>query len=243
MVFSEHDEKYLNREGMDYLIGRLKEKLYQGGPTDLSDYYTREEIDALLDGIQQGTDGEDGITPHIGDNGNWYIGDADTGVKAQGTDGKDGADGQDGYTPVKGVDYFDGADGADGKDGANGTDGKDGTNGADGVSPTVTENAENSDTVYKLDIADAAHAFTTPNLKGQDGADGSGGNVDLANYYTKAEVDGLIPDISGKADAGHKHTLSDITDYAAADLSGYSTTEQVQAMIDDAIGGAINGEY
>lgn len=30
--------------------------------------------------------GADGVTPHIGDNGNWYIGDTDTGVKAAGTD-------------------------------------------------------------------------------------------------------------------------------------------------------------
>lgn len=30
--------------------------------------------------------GADGTTPHIGDNGNWYIGDTDTGVKAAGTD-------------------------------------------------------------------------------------------------------------------------------------------------------------
>lgn len=31
--------------------------------------------------------GTDGITPTIGTNGNWYIGDTDTGVKAAGTDG------------------------------------------------------------------------------------------------------------------------------------------------------------
>ena len=30
--------------------------------------------------------GKDGTTPHIGDNGNWYIGSTDTGVKAAGTD-------------------------------------------------------------------------------------------------------------------------------------------------------------
>ena len=30
--------------------------------------------------------GTDGTTPHIGANGNWYIGDTDTGVKAAGTD-------------------------------------------------------------------------------------------------------------------------------------------------------------
>ena len=27
-----------------------------------------------------------GVTPHIGENGNWYIGNTDTGVKAAGTD-------------------------------------------------------------------------------------------------------------------------------------------------------------
>lgn len=34
--------------------------------------------------------GDPGITPHIGENGNWWIGDADTGVHAQGPAGEDG---------------------------------------------------------------------------------------------------------------------------------------------------------
>ncbi len=34
-----------------------------------------------------GTDGKDGITPSIGANGNWWIGETDTGVKATGSDG------------------------------------------------------------------------------------------------------------------------------------------------------------
>ena len=42
-------------------------------------------------GGKDGTDGEDGQTPYIGENGNWWIGDTDTGVKAAGDDGKDGA--------------------------------------------------------------------------------------------------------------------------------------------------------
>lgn len=37
----------------------------------------------------QGIPGKDGITPHIGANGNWYLGETDTGVKAQGEDGED----------------------------------------------------------------------------------------------------------------------------------------------------------
>ena len=44
--------------------------------------------------------GDDGLTPYVGSNNNWWIGDIDTGVLARGTDGEDG------YTPVKGVDYF-----------------------------------------------------------------------------------------------------------------------------------------
>ena len=39
----------------------------------------------------RGQDGEDGVTPHIGENGNWFIGNQDTNVKAEGTDGQDGA--------------------------------------------------------------------------------------------------------------------------------------------------------
>lgn len=40
----------------------------------------------LPEGIP-GEPGTNGITPHIGENGNWYIGDTDTGVKAEGTGG------------------------------------------------------------------------------------------------------------------------------------------------------------
>lgn len=34
---------------------------------------------------QQSAKGEDGLTPYIGANGNWWIGNADTGVNASGT--------------------------------------------------------------------------------------------------------------------------------------------------------------
>ena len=50
------------------------------------------------DGIngQNGRDGKDGKTPFIGENGNWWIGDIDTAVKAAGIDGTDGVDGDKG---------------------------------------------------------------------------------------------------------------------------------------------------
>lgn len=37
---------------------------------------------------QNGADGKDGNTPFIGENGNWWIGTTDTGVKATGVDGE-----------------------------------------------------------------------------------------------------------------------------------------------------------
>ncbi len=45
---------------------------------------------------QDGRDGADGNTPFIGENGNWWIGETDTGVKAAGTDGVDGEKGDKG---------------------------------------------------------------------------------------------------------------------------------------------------
>ena len=51
---------------------------------------------------QNGSDGEDGKTPFIGENGNWWIGEIDTGVKAVGTDGIDGTNGVDGEKGDKG---------------------------------------------------------------------------------------------------------------------------------------------
>lgn len=56
--------------------------------------------------------------------------------------------------------------------------GKKGTDGSDGVSPTIKENPENNDETYKLDITDADHTFTTPNLKGKDGSGSGDSKID-----------------------------------------------------------------
>ena len=53
----------------------------------------------------QGPKGTDGITPHIGTNGNWYLGTTDTGKPSRGATGATGAPGADGHTPEYGVDY------------------------------------------------------------------------------------------------------------------------------------------
>ncbi len=52
-----------------------------------------------------------------------------------------------------------------------------GDKGDPGFSPTITENADNTDKIYKLDITTADSTFTTPNLKGADGAGGEGAST------------------------------------------------------------------
>ena len=52
---------------------------------------------------QDGANGADGLTPRIAENGNWWIGTADTGVKAKGTDGVNGINGVDGKDGSDGV--------------------------------------------------------------------------------------------------------------------------------------------
>ena len=44
-----------------------------------------------------GADGTDGITPTIGANGNWYLGNADTGKPSRGANGTNGTDGKSAY--------------------------------------------------------------------------------------------------------------------------------------------------
>ncbi len=50
--------------------------------------------------VSNGVDGVDGLTPFIGTNGNWWIGDTDTGVKAEGEQGPQGEKGDAGEDGV-----------------------------------------------------------------------------------------------------------------------------------------------
>lgn len=98
----------------------------------------------------------------------------------------------DGKTPEKGVDYN---DGENGKTPVKGVDYFDGENGQPGFSPTITENKDNTDKIYKLDIETANGTFTTPNLKGADGQGGSGeGGIsyDDMKSYVDQQIGGAI---------------------------------------------------
>ena len=109
-----------------------------------------------------GQNGTDAPVPNI-KGGYWYIGETNTGIKAEGkdgtngsngsngTNGKDGKDGKDGINPADGYWVVNGqktnikakgTDGTNGQNGSNGTNGKDGKDGKDGVTPTITINSE-----------------------------------------------------------------------------------------------------
>ena len=63
--------------------------------------------------------GKDGVTPHIGENGNWWIGETDTGVPAKGQDGKAPFIGENGNWWIGDVDTGIAAKGEQGERGEN----------------------------------------------------------------------------------------------------------------------------
>ena len=81
---------------------------------------------------QDGRNGADGNTPFIGENGNWWIGETDTGVKAAGTDGTDGVNGEKGDKGEKGDTGEKGDKGEKGEKGEKGDKGDKGDKGQNG---------------------------------------------------------------------------------------------------------------
>ena len=141
---------------------------------------------------EDGKDGENGLTPYIGANGNWWIGETDTGVKAAGTNGTDGKDGQNG---------------TDGKDGKDGEDGEDGLT-------TKIKFGDTIEVVNEDGLIDITEPVTAAITKVA-----TEGKIDLTGYATETWVNnknyvteneltakGYITDISNKADKDHTHT-------------------------------------
>ncbi len=120
---------------------------------------------------QDGLDGIDGTTPHIGGNGNWYLDKVDTGVAATGPAGANGTNGQDGTDGKDGLNGQDGQDGTNGLNGTDGQDGQDGTAGATGnTGATGSAGANGKDGTDGIDGTDG-----TDGVKGDTGAAGSNG--------------------------------------------------------------------
>lgn len=75
-----------------------------------------------------------------------------------------------------------------------------GEKGDTGFSPTITENPDNTNEIYKLDVTNEDGTFTTPNLKE------TGGGLDPDKYYDKAQINALIEPLD---EAKHTHDNKD----------------------------------
>lgn len=109
--------------------------------------WIKQYVDQILDKPSiKGDKGDPGETPHIGDNGNWYIGEVDTGYPSRGERGLRGYQGEQGEPGVPGPQGKPGepgpagVDGADGKNGAPGQPGPIGPPGRDGATPEIKDN-------------------------------------------------------------------------------------------------------
>ena len=140
---------------------------------------------------QNGSDGKDGKTPFIGENGNWWFGEIDTGIKAAGTDGKDGINGINGTNGkeieiqktdlyiqwrYKGSEWQNLVALAD----ILGPSGQNGTNGEDGRPPEFRVNGNQLQWRYAGDTI-WLNLYDLSALKGADGKDGSCAGYFAAN--------------------------------------------------------------
>ena len=146
--------------------------------------------------LQKGEDGEDGITPHIGDNGNWFIGEVDTGKTSKGADGANGftptigengnwfiggedtgetSKGANGFTPTIGANGNWFINGVDTEKVALGAEGKEGKAGKDAVISDATASINGNTGTPKVTVTmggqpnDRTFDFAFENLKGVQG--------------------------------------------------------------------------
>ena len=136
---------------------------------------TTKEVE-ILDGVD-GTDGVDGITPTIGNNGNWYVGDEDTGKPSRGQQGVQGERGETGQA---------------------------GRDGIDGVSPTVVTSKSGTVTTIEITDKNGTHTATINDgingSNGRDGRDGQNGRDGYMQYTAGDNItieNGIISAVGG----------------------------------------------
>ena len=186
----------LDTEAKSNLVAAINEALTKGG--EIAPAEVQRIVEDYLKANPPGTgsDGKDGITPTIGKNGNWYLGNTDTGKPSRGADGTPGAAGASGK---------DGSPGADGKDGITPAIGENGnwylgssdtgkpSRGADGVVPdiqigTVTTLPAGSDATASMGGTAENPLLNLGIPKGADGQGGSSGGTDISLGLTSATV-------------------------------------------------------
>ena len=202
MVVTDYNEQFLDKRGTDHLIDELKayiDSISTGG-VDLSDYVTKSELQAKLDALDINIDLSSYATK---EELTQAINSIDLSAYAKKTD----IPSLDGYALKTEI-------------------------------PTKVSELEN-DSGYLTQHQDlSAYALkteipTVPSLDGYatteyvDNAIAnvpSGGNVDLSNYYTKAETNALIPSTEGFATT--QYVDNAVSNIPTTDLSNYYTKNE-----------------
>ena len=170
--------------------------------------------------VASGVDGKDGITPHIGENNHWYIGEDDTGVSATGPQGPKGDTGLQGEKGDQGEIGPEGPKGDVGPQGEQGPKGDKGDTGPQGLQGIQGEKGDTGLQGPKGDTGE-------PGKDGTDGKDGispivsteqiTGGNR-VTFTYDNGKTES-IDVMNGRDGAGASYTFDSTT------LSGNGNTE------------------
>ena len=202
MVVTDYNEQFLDKRGTDHLIDELKAYIdsISTGNVDLSDYVTKSELQAKLDALDINIDLSSYATK---EELTQAINSIDLSSYAKKTDIPDVSR----YLTSIPEEYV--------------------TETELNAKGYLTEHQDLSAYALKTEIP------TVPSLDGYatteyvDNAIAnvpSGGNVDLSNYYTKAETDALIPSIEGLAT--EEYVNNAVSNIPTTDLSNYYTKNE-----------------
>ena len=191
MVVTDYNEQFLDKRGTDHLIDELKAYIdgIVTGNIDLSDYVTKEELQAKLDALDINIDLSSYATKEELTNA---INSIDLSAYALKTE----IPSLEGYvteTELNSKGY-------------------------------LTEHQDLSAYALKTEIPSLDGYATTEYVDNAIANVPSGGNVDLSNYYTKAETNALIPSLEGYATEEYVSTA--INSIPTTDLSNYYTKSE-----------------
>ena len=191
MVVTDYNEQFLDKRGTDHLIDELKAYIdsIATGDIDLSNYVTKEELQAKLDALDINIDLSSYATKEELTNA---INSIDLSAYAKKTD----IPSLEGYvteTELNAKGY-------------------------------LTQHQDLSAYALKTEIPSLDGLATTEYVDNAIANVPSGGNVDLSNYYTKAETNALIPSLEGYATKEYVSTA--INSIPATDLSNYYTKSE-----------------
>ena len=199
MVVTDYNEQFLDKRGTDHLIDELKAYAdsIANGNVDLSDYVTKSELQAKLDALDINIDLSSYATK---EELTQAINSIDLSSYAKKTDIPDVS----GYLTSIPEEYV--------------------TETELNAKGYLTEHQDLSAYALKTEIPSLDGYATTEYVDNAIANVPSGGNVDLSNYYTKAETNALIPSTEGLAT--EEYVNNAVSNIPTTDLTNYYTKSE-----------------